>query len=82
MAYIIKPGQASLFKNDSRTAENNQPVYKGEGVDLSGKPIRLSLWKKTSSTGKEYLSISMQPKEEKPGTPTPAAIDDDSSIPF
>jgi hypothetical protein len=86
MAYEHKPGQASLFKNDKRTAENNQPVYRGEGMDLNGKPIRLSLWKKTSSTGIEYLSISIQPKEDAPVAAAPApekvlAIDDDS-IPF
>jgi len=84
MAYEFRAGQASLFKNDNRTAENNQPVYRGEGMDLNGNMIRLSLWKKTSSTGKEYLSISMQPKEDKPASapaqaPAPA-IDDD--IPF
>jgi len=85
MAYEHKAGQASLFKNDNRTAENNQPVYRGEGMDLNGNMIRLSLWKKTSSSGLEYLSISMQPKEDKPTpapTPAPAPKIDDSDIPF
>ena len=83
MAYEHKPGQASLFKNDKRTAENNQPVYRGEGMDLNGKLIRLSLWKKTSSTGIEYLSISIQPKEEAPAPEKALApAVDDSDIPF
>jgi uncharacterized protein (DUF736 family) len=62
MAFELKPGQGSLFKNDRKSGDKD-PDYKGSAVDTNGNEFWLSGWKKTSSKGTTYLSLSMKPKE-------------------
>ncbi len=65
MPYIPKPGSFSLFKNDKKGVET-RPDYTGEGLDLEGKPIRISAWLKQSTQGKKFMSCNIQPKEVRP----------------
>lgn len=51
-----------LFKNDRKT-EERQPDLTGD-INISGVDYFLSAWKKTSKTGKNYLSISIGNKKE------------------
>jgi uncharacterized protein (DUF736 family) len=61
MAFELKPGQGSLFKNDRKSGDKD-PDYKGSVVDATGNEFWLNGWKKTSSKGVTYLSLSMKAK--------------------
>lgn len=82
MAYEPKPGSFSLFKND-RKEKDSHPDYKGDGLDLNGKPVWVSAWIKEGAKGK-FMSCSMQEKQAKTAAPEPKRpMDDmDSDIPF
>ena len=58
--YEIKPGTFSLFKNENRTDDNNQPHYNGNGKDMSGNDFQGVAGVTTSNGGKTYLSCKMQ----------------------
>ena len=63
MAFEVKPGSFSLFKNDKKTADNH-PDYTGHGKDPEGRVIRIALWKRESKAGDTYLSCTMKYDEE------------------
>lgn len=74
--YETKPGSFSLFKNDKRNDQNNQPHYNGNGKDLNGNEFQVSAWVTTSKNGVQYFSCKMQEpykKEERVNTPQPVA---------
>ena len=64
MAYEPKPGSFSLFKNDKKESENH-PDYKGDGLDIDGRPIWVSAWIKQGAKGK-FMSCAFKIKEPKP----------------
>jgi len=66
--YEIKPGTFSLFKNENRTDDNNQPHYNGNGKDMNGNEFQVSAWVTTSKGGKTYFSCKMQEPYKKGGT--------------
>lgn len=61
MAFIQKPNEGSLFKNEKKSSANH-PDYTGT-LNVNGASMRLSAWKNTSKGGKTYLKISVS--EEK-----------------
>lgn len=70
----VKLNSGALFVNKYKEKEN-QPDYRGEFVDASGKTWELAGWKNTSKNGNPYLSIKAQEPREKgekeSGYPTP-----------
>ena len=58
--YEIKVGTFSLFKNEKKTADNNQPHYIGNGKDLNGNDFQVSAWLTTSKSGIKYFSCKLQ----------------------
>jgi|TARA_R110000751_G_scaffold76871_2_gene155063 uncharacterized protein (DUF736 family) len=58
--YETKPGSFSLFKNENRTDENNQPHYNGNGKDMNGNDFQVSAWVATSKAGLTYFSCKMK----------------------
>ena len=82
MAYEIKDNTFSLFEN-YKMGNDKRPDWTGKGK-IDGKEVRVSVWKRTSQSGIEYLSGSVEeaqkaetPKEE----PEPAKeVGDD--LPF
>ncbi|HEY1326260.1 MAG TPA: DUF736 domain-containing protein [Casimicrobiaceae bacterium] len=61
MAFVMKDGQGSLFKNDRKEAEN-QPDYTGK-VLIDGTVYRLAAWIKNGKNGK-FMSLSAKPDDE------------------
>jgi len=51
-----------LFKNERKT-EERQPDFTGD-INIAGVDHFLSAWKKTSKSGKNYLSISIGNKKD------------------
>ena len=67
----------ALFKNDKRESEK-QPLYKGQ-LNVEGAEFWISAWLKESKNGDKYMSLSVQPKEQKASKPAPKrpSVDDD-----
>lgn len=84
--YEVKPGTFSLFKNENRTDNNNQPHYNGNGKDLNGNEFQVSAWLTESKNGKKYFSCKLQEpykKETAPNqVPTAATVEGDPYLPF
>ncbi len=87
--YETKPGSFSLFKNENKNDENNQPHYKGNGKDINGNDFQVSAWLTTSKNGVKYFSCKMQEpynSENKAPAKTndPVAVDsnEDTGLPF
>jgi hypothetical protein len=91
MAYEMKAGQGSLFKNDKKTTES-QPALKGKVMLPNGEVRWLSAWSKVTASGDKWLSLSVG--DLVPGQPAPvqgqqqaaakpaALVDLDDDIPF
>ncbi len=54
--------RGALFQNHDKKTDKH-PDYKGE-ANVNGKDYWLSAWKRESKSGKTYLSLSFQEKEE------------------
>lgn len=63
MAYEQKPGEFALFKND-KGDNPKRPDYRGDGLDLNGKPVEIACWLKEGKKGK-FMSCNMKPKGAK-----------------
>lgn len=76
MAFELKEGQGSLFKNEKKEKES-QPDYTGK-VMIGGVEKRLAGWKKQTKNGGTFLSLQVsefQAKQEAPAS-TPATEED------
>ena len=51
--YVHKTGKGSIFVNENRTEENNQPHYTGSCKDPNGVDWQISAWKAKSQDGKK-----------------------------
>lgn len=81
MAYEMKDGQASLFKN-KRKATDNHPDYTGS-IMLAGVEHWLSAWIKTPKAGGEkYMSLSVGKQKEQRDTPREAPRAQDNPTDF
>ncbi len=68
MAYVLNPGQGSLFSNDGKGAgKPGAPILRGRLVTPSGEELVISAWKHVLSDGKPWLSISAEPAGAKDG---------------
>lgn len=68
MAFEMKPNTFSLFENDKR-GNDKAPDYKGKGL-VDGKEVKIAVWKRTSQSGIEYLSGTVE-EVTKPDMPQP-----------
>jgi len=84
MAWVHKENSGSLFKN-KRKEKDTHSDYTGE-INVEGKLFWLNAWlNEAQSTGEKYLSIRLNPKEERRDKPvsngkTTHELDDE--IPF
>lgn len=79
MAFELKDGQGTLFKNDKDGVES-RPDYRGE-LNVGGQIMRISGWLKDGQKGK-WMSLSVQPKEDRPAKPAAKREQDDEDLPF
>jgi len=82
MAYELREGQGSLFKNDNRTADN-QPNARGEAM-IGGVLYEVSAWTKEGRKGK-FQSLAFKPKQARSrdnDADYQRSRDDDGPIPF
>lgn len=67
--------RGALFKNDRRREGKDDPQLQGS-VQVGGVEYWLSAWKKTSSKGEQYYSLSFRLKDGQQASSN-AADDDD-----
>lgn len=60
MAYELRDGQGSLFRNERKDRENS-PDYTGT-IKVNGQEFYMSAWLKEGN-GKKFFSISLKPKD-------------------
>lgn len=63
----------ALFVNSYKTNENRQPDYRATKTDriiIDGKFYDVAAWKKTTTGGKEYLSIQLSETKAPDDLPT------------
>jgi uncharacterized protein (DUF736 family) len=53
----------ALFKNDDKQTDKH-PDYRGQ-INVGGTEYWLSAWVKTSKKGNKFMSLSVQPKEQR-----------------
>lgn len=80
--------RGALFRNEDKRGDSH-PDYKGS-INVNGVEFWLSAWLKESKKGTKYMSLSVQPKEQRqprqqsrdtrPAPPPQDEFDDD--IPF
>ncbi len=58
MAYEMRPGQGSLFKNDKKTSERH-PNLKGRLMLPDGSVYWVSGWTKETSAGEKWISLAL-----------------------
>ena len=89
MAYEMKEGSGSLFKNDKRETEQH-PNMKGSAL-IGGVEYWVSGWTKATKGGDKWVSLSFQPKKKAAPAPSSGELvqpkvhpdfDDDLGIPF
>jgi hypothetical protein len=71
--------RGALFKN-ARKEKETHPDYNGT-INIEGVEYWISGWTKDGKKGK-FLSLSVKPKEDKPGVSQSHDVFDDDSIPF
>lgn len=76
MAYVLREGQGSLFKNDNRTSDNH-PNARGE-ILIGGVLYEISAWTKEGAKGK-FQSLSAKPKQERRQEQHSRQVDDRNS---
>ncbi len=72
MAYEMKPGQGSLFKNDTK-GNDKAPGYRGTILTPGGELLEIAAWVKEGKKGK-FFSLSVKEPRERPAKP----VDDDA----
>lgn len=84
MAYEMKEKTFSLFPNDKK-GNDKAPTWKGKGL-IDGKEVRIAVWQRTSASGIEYLSGTIEEVEKPAETPAQSPAQDqpvlDDTIPF
>lgn len=68
--YQQKDNSGSIFKNERKEQENH-PDGKGSAL-IDGVEYWISSWNRTSSSGKQFRSLSFQRKEQPATAPAPS----------
>ncbi len=75
MAYVLKNGQGSLFKNENKTSDNH-PNARGE-LMIEGVLYEVAAWTKNGSKG-PFQSLSVKRKEARQSQPRQQQHESDS----
>ena len=72
MAYELRDGSGTIFKNKYHEDGDNKPHYRGE-VMWRGEKIEVALWVKDGQNGK-FFSAKLQEPREKAAQPAPQTM--------
>jgi len=74
MAFEMKPGSGTLFRND-KDGNDKRPDYRGELKLADGEVIKLAGWIKEGAKGK-FLSLSVDKPKEQSDAAFPSSRDE------
>jgi hypothetical protein len=80
MAFELKEGQGTFFRNELKEEGSKQPDYRGE-LMFDGTLCEIAGWIKEGKKGK-WMSLSVKPKEERIGKGAAKREAPGDSIPF
>jgi hypothetical protein len=80
MAYELNEGQGTLFRNDKKPEGSKQPDYRGE-INVGGTVMEIAGWLKEGKNGK-WMSLKVQPKQEREPAQTRQSVAPSEDIPF
>jgi len=86
MAYELRDGGGTIFKNEFKKDGDNAPNMRGK-VKWRGEEIEIALWTKDGAKGKFFSAKLQEPRDKVPSAPPPTPkrpINDDmdDAIPF
>lgn len=86
MAYELRDGGGTIFKNRFKKEGDNAPSYRGD-VMWRGEKIEIALWVREGANGKFFSAKLQEPREkgatyQPPMRHPPRAADMDDEIPF
>jgi hypothetical protein len=65
MAFEIRDGEGSLWKNDNRRPDKQDAHARGQCM-IAGKLFWISAWTNETKDGTKYQSLKFKPKDEQP----------------
>jgi len=83
MAFELRNGQGTIFKNKYKNSDNH-PDYRGEFKTPDGELLEIALWVKEGKNGKFFSASVQEPRERSaPKDYAPGADDNtDGDVPF
>jgi hypothetical protein len=63
MAFVQKPNNGALFRNERKEKETH-PDYTGT-LNVDGDDFYLNAWLKETKDGRKFFSISIKPKDQR-----------------
>lgn len=82
MAFVLKDGQGTLFKNDKK-GNDAAPDYRGE-LMIGEQQYKIAGWLKEGKAGVKWMSLKAEIPEQRQQERTPARskVDIDSDVPW
>jgi hypothetical protein len=83
MAYEMKDFSGTLFKEVDKKNERG-PDYTGDCM-IDGTVYRMAAWIKEGQSGRKFMSLNFQPKDQPVAKPAPAKrrpVEDEDDVPF
>jgi uncharacterized protein (DUF736 family) len=81
MAYELRDGSGSLFRNERKQEGDRQPDYRGDAM-VNGRKVEIAAWLKTSASGKKFLSLKFSEPRERDQNAKPASPAPEADFPF
>lgn len=81
MAYELRDGSGSLFRNEKKQEGERTPDYRGDAM-VNGKRVEIAAWVKEAASGKKFLSLKFSEPRERDQTSKPAAPAPEADFPF
>ena len=81
MAYELRDGSGSLFRNEKKQAGERTPDYRGDAM-VNGARVEIAAWVKESASGKKFLSLKFSEPRERDQTAKPASPAPEADFPF
>lgn len=81
MAYELRDGSGSLFRNEKKQEGERTPDYRGDAM-VNGKRVEIAAWVKEAASGKKFLSLKFSEPRERDQTAKPSSPAPEADFPF
>ena len=81
MAYELRDGSGSLFRNEKKQPGERTPDYRGDAM-VNGARVEIAAWVKESASGKKFLSLKFSEPRERDQTAKAATPAPEADFPF